>query len=130
MNNKRTRVNISTNTPSEKRVGYSRAVIVDRTIYFSGTTSVDEKGNVAGKTVYEQTDFIIKKIEKVLKRSGFKNENVVLVRAYLTDMKNLSEFDKAFKKHFSKIKPCATVLGVSELVNPDLLIEIECIAEK
>lgn len=124
------RKNISTNTPSEQRVGYSRAVIVDKTMYVSGTTSIDNKGKTVGKTVYEQTDYCFTKIKTVLENNGFSRKDVVLITAYSTNMKNLEEFDAAFIKHFSKVKPCCSLVGVNALVKPDLLIEIACIAQK
>lgn len=65
------RKNISTNTPSEIKVGYSRAVKIDNKIYFSGTTAVDENGQTQGINTYEQTKFIFEKIKKVLKQEEF-----------------------------------------------------------
>ena len=122
---------ISTNTQTEKRVGYSRAVVIDdKRIYFSGTTSVDEQGETVGTNTYEQTINVFRKIKDTLGEVGFSPTDVVLIRAYLARIKDLSEFDKAFIEHFSDVKPACTVVGVSELVKPDLLVEIECIAEK
>lgn len=124
------RKNISTHTPSEKRVGYSRAVIVDKTIWVSGTTSVDEDGKTVGKTLGEQTRFIVKKIKRVLEGEKFSLSDVVLVRAYLVSMNELSEFDRVFHEFFSKIKPACTVVGTQSLVNPTLHIELEFVAQK
>ena len=124
------RKNISTNTPSEKRVGYSRAVVINNTMYISGTTSTNEKGETVGKATYEQTMYCFEKIKKVLKQGGFSEKDVVMITAYLVKMKETSDFDEAFIKYFSHIKPCCTLVGVKELVKPDLLVEIECTAEK
>lgn len=124
------RKNISTNTPSEKRVGYSRAVIVDNRIYFSGTTSRNQQGKTVGTTTYRQAVYCFEKIKRVLEKQGFSPKDVVAITAYLVDMKYIGAFDKAFIKHFHEVKPCCTLIGIKELVSPDLLIEIECIAEK
>ncbi|MBI4137240.1 hypothetical protein HY469_04220, partial [Candidatus Roizmanbacteria bacterium] len=87
------RETFSTNTPSEKRVGYSRAVAINNRMYISGTTSIDESGTVIGTTVGEQSNFCFGKIIDTLQKGGFQKEDVVLVRAYVTDMKQLSGFD-------------------------------------
>lgn len=124
------RKEISTNTPSEKIVGYSRAVRVNNTIYFSGTTAQDEKGKIVGENVYEQAKYIFQKISKVLEDQNYSMDDVVLVRAYLVDMKQLPGFDQAFSETFKNSKPACTLVGIKELVDPRLLIEIECIAEQ
>ena len=124
------RKNISTNTPSEKRVGYSRAVVINNRMYVTGTTSVDENGKTRGKSLREQADYCFEKILKALKEGGFQKEDVVLVRVYVTDMKQLAGFDESFRTYFFDVKPCCTLVGISNLVSPELLIEIECIAEK
>ncbi len=124
------RKNISTNTPSERRVGYSRAVVVDNKMYISGTTSMDEEGNTIGKTTYEQSNYCFQKIKNVIESEGFTPHDVVTVTAFLVNMKDIGEFDKSFIEHFYEIKPCCTLVGINELVKPDLLVEIECVAEK
>lgn len=124
------RKNISTHTPSEEKVGYSRAVRINNKMYFSGTTAMDEKGNAIGKTLYEQTKFCFEKIISVLEKEQFSKEDVVIITAYVTSIKNLADFDKAFTEYFYEAKPCCTLLGIKELVKPDLLVEIECVAEK
>lgn len=124
------RKNISTNTPSERSIGYSRAVIINKRMYFSGTTSIDEAGKTVGETAYEQTKYCFEKIEKVLRANGFSKNEIVLVTAYLVDMGNLREFDRTFQEYLFDVKPCCTLVGIKELVKPDLLVEIACIAEK
>ncbi len=124
------RKNISSATPSEIRVGYSRAVLINNQIIFSGTTSQNERGKVVGKNVYEQTKFIFSKIKKILESQKFKLSDVVLIRAFLVDLSETREFDKAFKEYFYKIKPACTLVGINKLIDRNLLIEIECIAQK
>jgi len=120
----------STGTASEKRVGYSRAIKVGDKLYFSGTTSQDENGNAVGNTVYDQTKSILDKTIQVAKQAGFFPEDVVLIRAYLVDMNQISEFDRAFSARFKDINPCCTLVGISALIDPQLLIEIETMFEK
>lgn len=124
------RKNISTHTPSELRVCYSRAVVFNNTMYMSGTTSVNEKGEVVGQTTHEQAKFCFEKIKKVMEQNGFLLSDIVMVRVFLVNMNALSEFDEVFKKYFHNIKPACTLVGVSQLVDPKLLVEIECTAEK
>jgi|SRR5581483_1178361 len=120
------RKNISTNTPSENKAGYSRAVLIKNNMYVSGTTSIDQKGNTIGSTVYDQTKYCIEKIKYVVEREGFSLKDVITVRAFLINMQDLDGFDKAFKEFFFETKPTCTIVGINALVKEDLLIEIEC----
>lgn len=124
------RKNVSTHTPSEERVGYSRMVVVGNRAYVSGTTSVDEKGKIVGKTVEEQANFIFEKVGKVLTKNGFSPKDVVRMRAFLVDMDQLPGFDNSFKKHYGQIHPACTLVGTNNLVDPGLLIEIEFDVDK
>ncbi len=125
------RRDISTHTPSEKRVGYSRAVVIDDSrIYFSGTTSQNAQGEVVGSDVYSQTKNILSNIAEILELENFSLQDTVLFRAYLVDMKQLEGFDTAFSEHFQNSKPACTLVGIAQLVDPKMLIEIECIAER
>lgn len=124
------RKNISTHTPSEDRVGYSRAVRVNHRIYISGTTAQNEQGEIMGPTLYEQTKYIFEKFKKVLKGEQFSLNDIVSLTVYATDIKKLGDFDRAFKEYFYEIKPTCTLIGISWLVKEDLFIEVEAIAEK
>ena len=124
------RRNISTNSSSEIKVGYSRAVLVNGRVYVSGTTSTNEPGNTVGKSVYDQATHCFKKVLSAIKSAGFTADDVVSVTAYLVDMKRIEEFDRAFAEHFFEVKPCCTLVGIKDLVREDLLVEIECVAEK
>lgn len=74
------RKNISTDTPSEKRVGYSRAVVINNRMYVSGTTAIDEEGGTVGGTVYEQATFVFGKIKDVLESQGFLPRMLLMYR--------------------------------------------------
>ncbi len=119
---------ISSGTKWESEVGYSRAVRVDNLIFVSGTTAVDEQGNIIGKNLYEQTKFIIEKIDKALQQAGSSLKDTVQVTAFTTKMTEFDGFAKAFSEYFREIKPTSTLVEVQRLVNPELLIEIELTA--
>lgn len=119
------RVNLSTGTYWEEHVGYSRAVKVGNMIFVSGTTAVENNEVVGVGDVYEQTIFIIKKIEKVLIELGSKLEDVVRIRIYLTDISSWKEAAKAFSENFKDIKPAQTLIEIKGLVDTEMLVEIE-----
>jgi len=120
------RTNYNTNTKWEASTAYSRAVKVGNQIFVSGTTAVDDAGEiVAPKDAYAQSVFIFEKIEKVLKalESGLKD--VVRTRGFITDINQFEGFSKAHHQFFEEVLPAATLVEVSALVHEDLVIEIE-----
>jgi len=119
------RQNYSSGTIWEDKLGYSRCVRVGNFIKVSGTTSVDTKGNVIGETVYEQCQNIYKKIEHALVMSGSGMDHVVTTRVYLTDINGWEEAGKAHSEVFDDIRPTATMVAVSALIDPKMLVEIE-----
>lgn len=119
---------ISSNSPWEDIVVYSRAVRVGNLIEVSGTTAVDGDSIIGKGNVYEQTRFIFQKTEKALHQAGSGLQDVVRTRMYVTDISKWEEIGKAHAEFFSKIKPAATMVEVKSLINPDLLIEIEVTA--
>lgn len=125
--NKRT--NYSSGAIWEDKVGYSRAVKVGNHIEVSGTVASDENGNVIGaNNPYEQTKFIISKIEKALISAGASLKDVVRTRMFVTDISKFDEYAKAHGEAFSSIKPCTSMLQIKGLVSPEYLIEIEATA--
>lgn len=117
--------NIYSGSIWEKEVAYCRAKKIGNLIFVSGTTASNEKGEVVGNDVYEQTDFIFKKIEAALKQCGASLKDVVRTRTFVTDISKFDQFAKAHKKHFTGIDPVATCVEVTRLVNEKLLVEIE-----
>jgi enamine deaminase RidA (YjgF/YER057c/UK114 family) len=110
-------------------VGYSRAVKVGNIIEIAGTTAVDEHGNIYGENnAYEQTTYILKKLEKFLTIAGASMSHVVRTRMYVTDISLWEEIGKAHSAFFKHIKPAATMVEVSKLISPELLVEIEATA--
>jgi len=117
---------ISSGTIWEKTYGYSRAVRVGNAVYVAGTTAVNESGAVIGENdPYEQARFIYDKIGKALREAGARLEDVVRVRAFVTDISSWAEVARAQGEVFEKIRPAATLVQVSALVDPRLLVEIE-----
>ncbi|WP_020402357.1 RidA family protein [Gracilimonas tropica] len=120
------RINISSGAEWEDVVGYSRAVKVGGLIVVSGTTGIDKNGEVVGKDdIYRQTKQCILNIEEALKKAGASLENVVRTRTFVTDIDQWEAFGKAHQEFFGKVKPAATLVEVSKLIHPDLLVEIE-----
>jgi len=122
------RINISSGSSWEDIVGYSRAVRIGNIIEVAGTTAVDGDTLIGKGDVYVQTKFILQKIEKVLQQAGGSMKDVVRTRMFVTDISNWEKAGKAHGEFFKNIKPVATMVEVSKLINEDLLIEIEATA--
>lgn len=123
------RTNYSSGAKWEDIVGYSRAVKIGNVIEVTGTVAVDENSNlVGGNNAYEQTRFIIQKIEKVLQKAGASLADVVRTRMFVTDISRWEEFGRAHGESFKNIRPCTTMVEVSKLISPEYLIEIEATA--
>jgi enamine deaminase RidA (YjgF/YER057c/UK114 family) len=122
------RINISSGTLWEDKVGYCRAVRIGNMIEVSGTTSVDKDSLIGKDDLYSQTKFIILKIEKALQDAGSELTDVVRTRMYVTDISKWEEAAKAHAEFFGTIKPATTLVEVSSLIDPDMLIEIEASA--
>jgi enamine deaminase RidA (YjgF/YER057c/UK114 family) len=121
---------ISSGSPWEPRVGYSRAVRVGNRVYVSGTTASDPDGNVvAPGDAYGQAKYAIERIEAALKEAGATLANVVRTRMFVTDISRWEEYGRAHGEAFATILPAASMIEVKGLINPDLLIEIEADAE-
>lgn len=112
----------------ENKVGYSRAVRIGNTIEVSGTVAVDNDKVVAEGDAYEQTRFILAKIESVLISAGATLHDVVRTRMYVTDISRWEEYGRAHGEFFKAIKPATTMVEVSKLIDPRYLVEIEATA--
>lgn len=121
-----TRQTVSTGTPWEAQVGYSRAIRVGNHVFVCGTTASHEDGTTAHvNDAYGQTSFILNKIEVALKEVGASMSDVVRTRMFVTDISRWEEMGKAHGEVFAEIRPAATMVEVQRLINPDHLIEIE-----
>ena len=123
------RINISSGAKWEDIVGYSRAVRVGNVVEVAGTVAVDSNGNIVGiNNAYEQTKFILFKVEKALIKAGATIKDVVRTRMFVTDISRWEEIGKAHGEYFREIKPVTTMVEVKSLISPELLIEIEATA--
>ncbi len=119
---------ISSGSPWEDVVGYSRAVKVGNVVEVAGTTAMDGDILVGRGDIYAQTIFIFKRIENALLQAGATMQDVVRTRMFVTDISQWELVGKAHDEFFKNIKPVATMVEVSRLMNDDLLIEIEVTA--
>jgi enamine deaminase RidA (YjgF/YER057c/UK114 family) len=120
------RVSVSSNTPWESVVGYSRAVRVGNHLMISGTTASDDEGKcVASGDAYAQTVFILEKIDQALRQAGASLADVVRTRMFVTDISQWESIGRAHGEVFGSIRPAATMVEVSRLIDPEHLIEIE-----
>ena len=122
------RKNISSGSLWEDKVGYSRAVKVGNLIEISGTTASDGDKIIGINDAYTQAIYILNKIRSVIENEGGTMNNVIRTRMYVTDIEKWEEAGRAHNEFFSNIKPATTMVEVSRLIHPDMLIEIEVTA--
>ncbi len=117
---------ISSNTPWEPIVGYSRLVRAGDFVAVSGTTATDERGLiVGGGQMYVQARQALINIRTALERVGLAMDRVIRTRMFVTDMGRFAEVARAHKEFFADAPPASTIVEVRRLATPDMLIEIE-----
>jgi enamine deaminase RidA (YjgF/YER057c/UK114 family) len=120
------RKSYSTGTKWEPIVGYSRAIRVGNQIFVTGTTATDERGEIVGEgDAYAQTVQVIRNIERAIQSLGGNLIDVVRTRIFVTDISRWEEYGRAHGEFFGAIRPCATMVEVSRLIDDRMLVEIE-----
>jgi enamine deaminase RidA (YjgF/YER057c/UK114 family) len=115
-------------SPYERAYGFSRVVRAGDFVLIGGMTSVDEDGAVIGETPYEQTVEILRKIRHELGRADVGVADVIQTRVYVTDISRADEVGRAHGELFASHRPLMTMVEVSGLIDPRMLVEIETVA--
>lgn len=120
---------VASGTKWESIVGYSRAVRRGAHVHVSGTTATDEEGNVVGVgDPARQTEQALANVESALQRAGADLSDVVRTRMYVVDIERWEAIGRVHGEVFGDVRPATSMVEVSQLVDPDMLVEVEAVA--
>jgi enamine deaminase RidA (YjgF/YER057c/UK114 family) len=115
-------------SPYEGQFGFSRVVRVGALVFVGGTTSISADSAVLGETPYEQTVVVLEKVARELARVGASLADVIQTRVYVTDISRAEEVGRAHGEALAEVRPLMTMVEVSALIDPRMLVEIEAMA--
>ena len=115
-------------SPYEEQFGFSRVLRLGALVFVGGTTSIDADGVVQGETPYEQAVVVLEKIGHELARAGASLTDVIQTRVYVTDISRAEEVGRAHGAALAEVRPLMTMVEVSALIDPRMLVEIEVVA--
>lgn len=119
---------ISSGSPWEGKLGYSRAVVVDNTIYISATAATGPDGSVVSPDLYEQTAHALAALGRILEENGFSLADVVQSKLYVSDFDNWDDATRAHGEVFGEIRPAFTLVHALPFIDPAIKVEAELIA--